>query len=404
MMRPERMRRLPGARIATSTAFFLSGLAFASWVVRIPDVQRRLSLSEGSLGLALLGVAAGALVAMPFSANLIGRWGSRRVGRAMAVVLAASIALAAHAPGALSLALALVVLGGAKGVFSVSMNSQAAAVERRMRRPVMAGFHAMYSVGGLVGAAIGGLVAGAGVDARWHLGMAGLVVAATALAVAPRMLRPVLEGRIAGNALARPSRPLLLLGLVGFCVLFGEGAAADWSAVYLRDVTGAGAGLAAAGYAAYSLMMATGRFAGDRLAVRLGPARLVRAGGLTAALGVGLALAVPSPWAAILGLGLIGAGLSTIFPTLVGVAGRLGDPPAPAAIAAVSTMGYTGFLVGPPLIGFAAEALSLRVAFGLVGLTCLLVGGLAGTIRPGAPHAAPRAAPAPGGSRLPEAA
>jgi predicted MFS family arabinose efflux permease len=373
-------RRIPAARIAVAIGFMLSGVAFASWVVRIPDVQSRLGLSESGLGLVLLGVAVGGLLALPLSGVLIGRFGSQSVARAAGLCLAASVAVPAQVATPWLLTLILVVLGGATSIFSVALNTQAAALERRMKRPIMAGLHALYSVGGLVGAAVGGIIAGAGISANAHLGAAAVVVAVVSLTTSRALLRPEIDGAIGGRAFARPSRPLLLLGLVAFCVLFGEGAVADWSAVYLRDVGRAGPALAAAGYAAFSLMMAAGRFVGDALTVCLGPAWLVRLGGSSAAVGIALAVGQGNPWITVLGFGAVGAGLSTIFPTMLAAAGRVPGTAPSTAIAAISSVGYVGFLAGPPLIGLVAEASSLRVGVGLVGLTSLLIIALSGVL------------------------
>jgi MFS family permease len=374
-------RRLPAARAAVAVGFMLSGIAFASWVVRIPDAQERLGLSEGSLGLVLLGVAVGGLVAMPLSSALIARLGSRPVARGATLALAAALGLSPWAPTPLTLALVLVVLGASASILSVGMNTQAASIERRMRRPIMAGLHALYSLGGLVGAGIGGLAAGMDVPVELHLGVAALVVAAVTLATTPALLRPGIDGVPAGGpAFVRPSRPLLLMGLVAFCVLFGEGAVADWSAVYLRDAAGAGPALAAAGYAAFSLMMAAGRFVGDALTLRLGPTGLVRLGGATALGGMVMAVAQWHPLVAVVGFGAVGAGLSAVFPTVLAAAGRSRDSTPSTAITAVSSIGYLGFLAGPPLIGFIAEATTLQVGIGVVGLTSLLILLLAGAV------------------------
>lgn len=381
-------RRLPAARAAVAAGFMLSGIAFASWVVRIPDMQQRLALSESRLGLVLLGVALGGLIAMPLSGALIARFGSRPVALGATLCLAASVSLPPLMPGALSLALVLVVLGAANSVMAVALNTQAAAVERRMRRPIMAGLHALYSLGGLVGAAAGGLAAGRGVAPGAHLAAAGVFIGGAALLVAPRLIRPHMDGAAGGPAFARPTRPLLLLGLVAFCVLLGEGAVADWSTVYMRDVTRAGPGLAAAGFAAFSLMMAAGRFAGDALTLRLGPALVVRGGAVSAAAGIALAAGQSHPWTAVVGFGLVGAGLSTIFPAVLTATGRVQGTSPSSAIAAVSSIGYMGFLAGPPLIGFVAEAISLRGGIAVVGVASVLIVALGG-IFPG-PAPAPR--------------
>jgi MFS family permease len=357
----------------------LNGAAFASWVVRIPDVQQRLDLSEATLGLSLFGASLGGLIAMPVSAALVGRYGSRPVALGAALWVAATTAGPAHAPSALSLAVILAALGIANSVMVVALNTQASAIERQMGRPIMAGLHAFYSLGGLMGAGAGGLVAGAGVGPGRHLGFAGLAVAALAPAITRFLLPPGLDNALASTARAAPARALVLLGVVAFCVLFSEGAVADWSSIYLRDVAGAGPALSAAGYAAFSLMMATGRFAGNALTVRLGAARLVRVGGATAAAGVALAVAQSHPWFTVLGFGAVGAGLASVYPTILAAAGRTG-PSASGSIALVSGIGYTGFLAGPPLIGMVGEALSLRAGVGIIGLAGLLIAVLAAVL------------------------
>lgn len=390
------LRRLPAARIAVATGFFLSGAGFASWVIRIPAVQERLALTESGLGLVLLGVSVGALIAMPLSGALVTRYGSRPVARAAMLASAAAIALPPHAPDRTLLTLALVLLGASSSVMNVALNTQAAAIERRMRRPIMAGLHALFSLGGLAGAMAGGLIAAAGIPSGLHLGGAAVVIAVVTLLATPALLRSRSDGAAGGAAFTLPTRPMLLLGAVAFCVLFGEGAVADWSAVYLRDATGAGPGLAAAGFAAFSLMMATGRFFGDTLSVRVGPLRMMRTGAGIAAAGIALAVLQPVPWAAVVGFGAVGAGLSTLFPTLLTAASRVSGANPATAIATISAIGYTGFLAGPPLIGFAAEALSLRGAIGLIGLASLLILALAGALPRGSAFVPRRRRQSPG--------
>ncbi|MGZ8376950.1 MAG: MFS transporter [Gemmatirosa sp.] len=369
------------ARIAVATVFFLDGAGFANWVVRIPAVQERLGLGVGALGVALLGVAVGALVAMPIAGWLIARHGSRPVTRAGVLAFAASLALPALTMGLAALTAALVLLGATSGVMGVAMNAQAATVERRYARPIMASFHALFSLGGLVGAVTGGLAASRGLGLAPHLAIVAGIIAVVGWRAGTRLLPAAADAAPGGPAFARPSRALLALGVVAFCVLFGEGAMADWSAVYLRDVARAGPGLAAAGFAAFSLTMAAGRAVGDALTRRLGPARLVRAGGLLCAAGLGIALALSSPWAAVVGFGAVGAGLSSVFPTVLASAGRMPGQSPGTAIAAVSTFGYTGFLVGPPVIGLVAEGSSLRVGLAVVVAAGLVIAALAGTLR-----------------------
>jgi MFS family permease len=346
------------------------------------------------LGWALMGVAAGALLTMPLAGGVITRRGSARVYLAAALGVAVALAMLAYSATQPALVVSLVLLGAATSAVSVSLNTQAAAVERRLRRAVMSGLHALYSVGALVGALVGGVVAGAGVSAGPHLGVAAAVAAVVAVGLSGSLLPARVDVSSGGTRFARPTRALLLFGLVGFCVLFGEGAAANWAAVYLRDVAGAGPGLAAAGFAAFSLTMAVGRLAGDRLARRFGPAGLLRYGGLLAVAGMVAALASGNVWGGVIGLGALGAGLSVTYPTLMGIVARCySGAPAPA-LAAVSTMAYLGFLAGPALIGMAAEAMTLRGALMLVALTSGGVVLLAGAV-PAAQSAA-RGSSAPG--------
>lgn len=369
------------ARWAVSTVFFLTGVGVANWSVRIPAVQERLGLGEGRLGIALLGVSAGALLAMPLSGRLVARYGSRPVTFASIVLFALAVALPARAPSLVLLTAALVTMGLTNGLLDVSMNSQAAAVARRYPRPVMAGVHAMYSSGGLVGAAMGGRIAALGVDPVRHLTWVSIGLAIVACIAAPRMLPASADAAPERAARVRPTRPLLVMGFVAFCCLFGEGAVGNWSAVYLRRIVGAGPGLAAAGFAAFSLCMAAGRFVGDRLTMQLGPARLTRVGAALATLGIGAALLVPQPWVVVAGFGLVGAGLASIFPLTLAAASRTPGVVPGTAIAVVSMCGYSGLLAGPPFIGSVASAVTLRGGLALVLVSCALIVVLARVVR-----------------------
>jgi MFS family permease len=369
------------ARWAVSTVFFLTGVGVANWSVRIPAVQERLGLGEGQLGLALLGVSAGALSAMPLSGRLVARYGSRPVTAWSIALFALAVALPARATSLALLAAALFAMGLTNGLLDVSMNSQAAAVARRYPRPVMSGVHAMYSFGGLVGAAMGGRVAASGVDPVVHLGWVALGLVIVACLASPGMLPAAADAAPEQRARVRATRPLLVIGLVAFCCLFGEGAMGNWSAVYLRNVSGAGPGLAAAGFAAFSLCMAAGRAVGDTLTMRLGPARLVRAGASLATLGIGAALVVPHPWVVIVGFGAVGAGLAATFPLTLAAASRTPGVVPGTAIAVVSMCGYSGLLAGPPFIGSVASVITLRGGLALVFVSCVLIVALSRVVR-----------------------
>ena len=379
------------ARWAVSAIFFLTGAGTANWAVRIPAVQERLALSPAQLGLALLGVSAGAIAAMPIAGRLVGRHGSRPVTRIAAVAFALALVLPALAPSLSLLVAALLALGLTNGMLDVAMNAQAATVQRSYRQPIMSRVHAMYSFGGLVGAALGGRVAAHAIDVRTHLVAVAALLATTSVLFGAGMLRSSADAAPAHAPIGRLTRRLALLGLIAFCVLFGEGAMANWSAVYLRDVVGAGPGLAAAGFAAFSLTMALGRAAGDTLTTWLGSVRLTRVGGAIATLGATLAVVVPSPWTVVIGFGAIGAGLSSIFPAVLASASRTRNVLPSAAIAAVSMCGYSGLLAGPPLIGAVASVSTLRGGVGLLAVTSLIVVFLASILKD-SPSESPRPA------------
>ncbi len=373
---------LQRARWAVLAVFGLNGFALGAWFVRIPAVQDRLGIGEGLLGVALLGAAVGALLSMTVTGALISRLGSRRVVGATALLLPVSLIPLALAPNVPALALALVLVGASNGALDVSMNSHAVVVEERYGRRIMSSFHAAFSFGALAGSVLGGGVAYLGVDVLPHF-LVVFVLATLAAVPAYRALLPSDADAAEGGtpAFARPTRALLGLGVISFCVLLGEGAMSDWSAVYLDDTLRTGPGFAAAGYAAFSLAMALGRLFGDRLTERFGPTRLVRLCGAIAALGLGAALAVGDPVFALVGFACAGAGFSVVFPLALSAAGRTGDVATGPALAAVSTAAYTGFLVGPPTIGFLAELAGLGAALYLVVGLSTAVFLLGGTVR-----------------------
>ena len=383
-MASERIQAVPRmARLAVAVYFFLTGLTFASWAVRIPAVQTRLGLSPGELGLALLGTATGELVSMNLAGYLAARFGSRSITVIASVCLSGMLPILALAPSLPVLVTALVLFGASFGSVNVAMNTQGVAVERRYGRSIFNAFHACYSIGGLTGSLVGGLVAAHDIAPWPHfLGVAFLGILLT-LSVAPFLLPARADAQGAGVAFARFTPTLLALGLVAFCVLLGEGAMADWSAVYLHTILDAGVGLAAAGYAAFSIVMAVGRGLGDHLTNRLGPSVMVRLGGLVAAAGLTLALVVTWVPLALVGFGLVGAGFSVIFPLVLSAAGRTSKQVSGTAIATVALCGYVGFLVGPAVIGLGADVLSLRVALGMVVLLSLCAAAFARVVNTG---------------------
>jgi MFS family permease len=366
--------------------FFVHGVVGASWVVRIPDAQEQLGLSTGVLGFSLLAIALGSLPAMPIAGWLTASVGSRPVAIASGLAFCLLVPLPLLAPSLPLFVAALLCLGMSMGAMDVGMNIQGVGVERAFGRPLMSSFHAIYSIGSMGGAAVGGVLAGLGIGAEPHLVVVGISMA-LAMAFAGNWLIPARADTVRGPAFARPSRPLLGLGILGFCVLMGEGAMADWSAVYLRGTLNAGPALSAAGYAVFSATMMLGRLAGDWLTLRVGPLVLVRFGGLIAAVGLGIGLLSGQTLLTLVGFGCVGAGFSTIVPNVYSAAGRVrGIPPGPA-LAAVTTVAYFGFLSGPPLIGLIAEVITLRGALAIVVVLGVAISWLAPAVQrePGAP-------------------
>lgn len=366
--------------MSVAAVFFVNGAVFANWVARIPEIQQKLGLSNGTLGVALLGTAVGAVIAMPTAGWLITYFGSRPVTKIAALIYCTVLPLLALAPNLLCLTLALVVFGALNGAMDVAMNAQGIAVEKLYSRPIMSSFHGMFSVGGMVGAASGGILAYAGFKPFPHLLGTAILLGILVVLASSRLLTTSLPPSVTQPVFV-PSTSLFKLGTIAFCVLLGEGAIADWSAIYLKRTLETGAGFAAAGYAVFSLAMAVCRFSGDRLTQQLGSVQVVRLGGSIAAIGLGLSLVIAQPITALIGFASVGVGLSCIVPLVFSAAGRMPGIAPSLAIATVTTTGYCGFLCGPPLIGFVADFFTLRVALGIVVITSAIGAMLAQSVR-----------------------
>jgi MFS family permease len=353
--------------MALTTFFALDGFVFAGWVVRIPAVKHQTHSSTGALGLALLGVSAGAVVTMTLTGRLCRRYGSHRVTVGCAVLLSLSVALPPLTHSAWSLGAVLLVFGAAYGGINVAFNSAAVDLVAALRRPVMPTFHAAFSLGGMVGAGAGGLVAGVLSPTRHLLCLTviGLLVTALAGRTLLRQDSPVPAGRVRPEE-PGPRRPegrtrglVLVLGLIALCTAYGEGAMADWGALHFTQDLNASPGVAAVGYSCFALAMTVGRLTGTTLLERLGRTRTIVAGGSVAAGGMLVGSLAPSVWAALLGFAVTGVGLANLFPVAVERAGALAGP---SGVATASTLGYGGMLLGPPAIGFMAGWFSLPAA------------------------------------------
>ncbi|MES9523673.1 MFS transporter [Streptomyces capoamus] len=370
---------LTSLRAAITAFFALDGFLFAGWVVRIPDIKQQTHASAGALGLALLGVSAGAVLTMTLTGRLCRRYGSHPVTVVCMTVLALSVALPPLTHSAPALAAVLLLFGAAYGGVNVAFNSAAVDLVAALRRPVMPSFHAAFSLGGMVGAGLGGLVAGALSPARHLLALTvlGLLVTAVAGRTLLRHEPPVPPERTPA-APATDGGPggrgvVVVLGLVALCTAYGEGAMADWGALHLQQDLAASAGTAAAGYACFALAMTVGRLTGTAVLGHLGRARTVIAGGTVAAAGMLLGALAPSAWAALAGFAVTGLGLANLFPVAVERAGALAGP---SGVAVASTLGYGGMLLGPPAIGFMADWFSLPAALTSVAALAAVAAGI----------------------------
>ncbi|MGW6889693.1 MFS transporter [Streptomyces chartreusis] len=386
---PGTSRDLTRLRTAITAFFALDGFLFAGWVVRIPAIKHQTGASAGDLGLALLGVSAGAVLTMTLTGRLCRRYGSHQVTVVCAVLLSLSVALPPLTHSVLALGSVLLIFGAAYGGINVAFNSAAVDLVTALHRPIMPSFHAAFSLGGMAGAGLGGLVAGS-LSPTLHLaGLAvvGLLVTAVAAPTllrneppsAPTLLRneppsapTLLRNEPPSTPAPAPSAPatyrrpqgrtrglVIVFGLIAGCTAYGEGAMADWGALHLEQDLDASSGVAALGYTCFALAMTIGRLSGTALLERLGHGRTVVAGGATAAAGMLLGSLAPSLWAALLGFAVTGLGLANLFPVAVERAGTLAGP---SGVATASTFGYGGMLLGPPAIGFMADWLSLPVA------------------------------------------
>ncbi|MEV4704271.1 MFS transporter [Actinoplanes sp. NPDC049316] len=365
-------------RVATSLTFLLFGTALGVWTSRIPAVKHNLGLSDGRLSYALLAFAAGCIVGMAVSGRLTDRFGSSRVLVPAAVLEGVLLVPPGFSGGLVALCSFLFLFGAAHGTLNIAMNANAIEVQRAWGRPIMSSFHAIYSVGGFLGAVAGSLFARGGAGVGVTFAAVGSGVLALAVWAALWVFSDGSGARPGGESPgegepARRSWLLAFLGVLVLCTLVGEGAAADWSAVYLRDNLGASAGSAAYGFAAFSIMMTVGRVFGDRLALALGPVALVRLSGGLAAVGLGAALLVSHPVAGVAGFGLLGAGLSGIAPQVYSAAGNLDPRRAGRALSTVVSIGYVGFLLGPILIGAAATVVGLPSALWIPVVLALFV-------------------------------
>jgi predicted MFS family arabinose efflux permease len=389
---------LSRARWAVAVIFAVHGTVSGSFASRLPWIADHLRLDAGQLGLVLLMPAVGALVSMPFAGRLVGRLGGKSATRIFIAAWTAAIIVIPLAPNKWLLMAILLLAGAAAGTSDMAMNAEGVAVEKGLGRSIMSGLHGMWSVGGLIGGGVGAAAAYLGVGAPANLAAVGFLLLIVGL-VAGRFLLETAPDSEQDTAprFSLPRGPVLIIGLIGLCAVFGEIAAADWSAVYMRRVLGTGEGAAAVAYATFALTMAVTRLSGDYVVARFGAVRTVRFASLAGLLG---GVLVATAWSAVLvtiGFGLIGAGVSVVVPLAFSAAGHADAHPA-NAIAGVATISYGAGLAAPGLIGGIAHLTSLPTSFVLVTGLILIVSLSAGRLRGAEVAHAPVPSPSPMGT------
>jgi fucose permease len=393
------LRRNPTPRTAVSTYFAVVGFISASWIARIPALTAKLDLDTAQLGVLLLFIAIGSLLAFQFIGRLIERFGSDRTTYLFSLGYIAALVLMAVSPNAASLAAALFVYGFGFGATDVAMNAQGVTVEHRLKKPIMGSLHGFFSLGALIGAALSGVLAQLGVGLVPNLvafSVLDLVLAVWANRgqIADEPLPPGTEPARKGLRFSLPPRVLWPLGAIAFCGAVGEGAMADWSALYVHYELGGSEGMAALAFAAFSTTMLIGRFAGDKIVSRFGPANVVQTGAIVSAIGLAAGLYLGTTESAVAGFSVMGIGLAFVFPVVYSAAGSIPGIPSGRGVAAVATIGYTGFLAGPPLLGFLARVTSIQLALFVVVALIVVIAFFTSSLQQDrlgveAPHVAP---------------
>jgi MFS family permease len=354
-------------RWAVAAIFFASGLTFASWASRIPEVQAMHHLSNGALGGVLFALPAGSLISLPLWGWMIAKYGSKTMllsGISLYVLLLLLISLA----GSIGQLWVILFLFGMIGnLCNISVNTQAVAVEKLYGRSIMAGFHAIWSLAGFTGAAVGNLLIAFNATLFLHFLVIGILATLLVIVVNTRLLQGDAQTQSA-SFIVRPNKELWLLGLIAFCCMACEGAMFDWTGVYFQKVVNVPRQLVALGYTAFMSTMAGGRFLGDWIITRFGKRQVLQASGLLIFSGLLLAVLFPFLLFAILGFMLVGLGVSSVIPVVYSAAGNTQNLAPSVALATVSSIGFIGFLIGPPIIGFIAEILSLRWSFTFIAI------------------------------------
>jgi len=350
-------------RLALAFFFFLSGLRFASWASRIPDIQLQLQLSNATLGSILFALPAGSMSSLPISGYLVAKFGSRKMLVLAVLLFPVSMIGIGMANSAIILALQLYFFGISGNLMNICVNTQAVSIEAQYKRSIMASFHGLWSLGGFTGALIGTLMVSLHINPLHHFMYVSMVGLLLAFAIHPFTTKQEIKAKQKGSLFSKPDHYLLVIGFIAFGSMVCEGTMFDWSGVYFLKVINATHYLRTLGYISYMSAMATGRFFGDSLITKLGTKKILQISGMIISTGLLLAVALPYIVPATIGFLMVGFGVSSVIPLCYAMAGRSKKLAPSLAIASVSSIGYLGFLIGPPLIGYIAELSSLRISF-----------------------------------------
>jgi MFS family permease len=355
-------------RIAVNAAFFINGFILGNWQARLPRIQEIYNADQGTISLVLLAEAIGAVVAMPFTGWIIMRNGSRRITLFSAFMYSAIIAFIPFMGSIPALFALYTLMGIITGVFDVAMNSQAVMVEQQYTRPIMTSFHAFFSIGMALGGWCAAFFASLQVDLAYHLLSVGGAAVIIAVWTSRYLIRdkPTIKPSSDQPLFRLPSAALLGIGVITLCCMLGEGAMANWSVNYMENIAKASVTLAPIAISAFATAMTLGRLFGDRVRALIGDQKLIVLGSAVATAGILITLIFPFPYSSIAGFFFVGLGLSTIVPIAYSIAGNAKGLPHGVGLAMVTTVGYSGFLFGPPIIGFLADWQSLRFSLGVV--------------------------------------
>jgi MFS family permease len=362
------------SRIAVKIIFFLNGFVHANYYSRLPRIQDQFNLDNGGIGLVLLSSSIGAILAMPFTGWLIIRNGSRRVTIFGAYFYCSLIPFVPWMPTLWALGILFFLLGVSAGMLDVAMNSQAVMVEKQLQKPIMTSFHALFSIGMAAGAFAGAFFSKLQSGLFIHFATVSGLSLVVVFIARYYLIHDKPETKTTEEPAFRlPNAAMVSIGVIAFCSMLGEGAMADWSTNYMENISHAEKALAPIGLSAFALAMTLGRTLGDGARIKFGDRSLMIACGLVATAGILIAILFTHPLATICGFFVVGIGLSAVVPIAYSIAGHTKDLPPGVGLAMVTTVGYSGFLFGPPIIGFIAQWENLRVALGFVGILFLVM-------------------------------